>query len=651
MIKHGDYPLDVVKDYVLSWDGDHENYPRLFIGKDDLPRLRKLLDADPKEVDRWTSRQPIDKYNIEDPLRAYFASGSSKLGATIVKRTEDWLQYTVHDDLLRQNNRATLGVAPHNQAVMLLPTLNLIDAALSAETLTPAQRKRFLAHIALLGYTVNRDDYWAPKLGYGANPNMTTTVAQYQVATACLIPSHPMASKWAKSGLDELKHQLYNWSDEDGGWLEAPHYAMASFDHMLASFLMAARAGFGDYVYEERVRKVAEWFAQISTPPDAHTKGLRHLPPIGNTYFNEPTGVFGIIAGLWQERDPTFAAHMQWMNLQHGSPDLGLGWSFPGMTGYKKLLKTHGVAARQPDYGSRLFKKTGVVLRSHFATDRETYLHLIAGSNHAHYDYDSGSIVLWAKGRALANDWGYIGRHARKYHNLVDGKAAGGNMHVNAFATQPNFDYVRGKKGAWERQIGFAKDTAPDGASFFMIRDTYTAGDSATWRLWLTAEKVDVSASGATVTGIDDVDLDIFVYNAGTLGLKLETATQKMTLGNYEGKVGRMSMTQTALTAALPGSSSMVALLYPRLKTEPPPRVTWHGDGRIAEVTSVLGTDFVFLALANAAVGHDDVSFTGTAGAVQLRGKTTIVSLGAAGNVAHGKNRLKADKAATQIAK
>ena len=122
---------------------------------------------------------------------------------------------------------------------------------------------------------------------------------------------------------------------------------------------MAKRAGFVDHVYDERMRKVAEWLAQISTPPDPHTGGFRHLPPIGNTYFGESSGIFCIVAGLWQNRDPQFAANMQWMCEEQGSADLGLGWSFPSMAGYKEVLKAHAVVPEKPDYGSAWFAKPG----------------------------------------------------------------------------------------------------------------------------------------------------------------------------------------------------------------------------------------------------------------------------------------------------
>lgn len=689
-IKHGDFPLDEIKDYVLQWPGDHDNYPRLLIGKQDLPKLRETLKPNPREVRRWESEQPIDKYNIEGPLREYFASNSPRLGIRIVDRTEEWLHSVVHDDILLQNSRVTLGVAPHSQAVLLLPAINLTDAALGVESLTTEQRQRFLAQLALLGYAVNRDDYWSPARGFSANPNMSTVVAQYQVAVACLIPSHPMAKQWAEKGLATLRRQLYEWSDEDGGWLEAPHYAMVSFDHMLGGFIMAARAGFANYLYENRVRKVAEWFAKTSTPPDVHTGGFRHLPPIGNTYHGEGTGMFGIVAGLWKERDPEFAAHMQWMCEQHGSPDLGLGWSFPAMTGYKLLLKSHGVQPRKPSYGSAWFRRTGVVLRNQIGTDRETYLHLIAGSHHEHYDDDSGSFVIWGKGRVLADDWGYIGRHARQFHSLLSSPTAGGNMQIDEFSTQPTFDYVSGKRGTWQRQIGFVKDTDPLGPNFFLIRDTHNADTPAEWRLWLTTRPdaaakdapafptanrpsdgaadllddikkagngnkqtssgpsgppVKIHSQGATVHGEGDVDFDLFFYKPEQFNLSTKSVWQNTTVANRDGKIGPTQLKQTALIASLKGRGSLAVLVYPRLKTEPSPKVTWHAAGRIAQVVSKAGTDFVFLNEGGPNVRTSSlpavrVNFTGNAGAIQLRKRRATLTLGSAGEVHFADDKL-----------
>ncbi len=619
VIKHGDFPLDEVKDFVLDWKGDDDNHPVLYISKQDLPALKSRLKSDPKELARWSGRQPIDKGSLDGPVREFIASGDPQLGRLMAAKAEVYLQTCV-DWFLKQDDKLTPGAAPHMQS-LIFSVVNLIDPVLSTEAFTPEARKRALAKLAFLGYVVSSPDYSSTKRRFTAFANMTSVVAMYRTALGCMLPSHPQSKAWVEQGLNQLIWQLTAWSDEDGGWIEAPHYAMVSFDHLIAGFAMAKNAGYSDRIYDPRMRKVIEWFALISTPRDTRTGGWRHQPPIGNTYPGEPNGIYGIAAALWKDKDPEFAARMQWLFEQHGStPALGSGWDFPVMAGYRFLMNASGVQPKPAaDFGSAYFRKTGVVLRNTMDTDRETYLHLIAGSNHDHYDYDSGSIVIYGKGRILCDDWGYHGRHAVKWHSMLTGSAAGGGiMKIAKFAPSAAFDYVAGSKDAWARQIGFAKDAEPLGPSFFLIRDSYAAGDEATWRLWLTtgisagagkqmpdAAKpaggpapgtVALTDFGAALSGIEDVDLDVFLYEPAKLGLALEPAKLSHRTGNWMGNIGPVEYSQTALTAKPKGPGVVAALLYPRLKTESPPQVDWSADGQVAQVRSKAGTDYVFIA-------------------------------------------------------
>jgi len=634
IIKHGDFPLDKVKDFVLDWKGDEHNHPLLHVRKQDVPELRKQLKSNPAEIRRWGSQQPVNKYLLEGPVREFLASGDPQLGKRMAEKAEEYLQTCV-DWYLKQDYLHCPGTAPHMQS-LIVSVLNLIDPVLSTEAFTLEARKRVLARLAFLGYVVSSPDYWSPERGYTGFANMTSMVALYRTGLGCMLPSHPQAKIWAKRGLDQFHWQLYAWSDKDGGWLEAPHYAMVSLDHMIAGFSMAANAGYDDYAFDPRLRKVFEWFAAIFTPRDSRTGGFRHLPPIGNTYHGEPSGICGVAASIWKDRDPEFAARMLWMHEQGGSfGNLGIGWNFPSMLGYRWMMSQTGITPKPAGLGSQQFRKTGVVLRNSMGSDRETYLHMIAGSNHDHYDADSGSIILYGKGRILSDDWGYIGRHPDKWHNMLTSSAASGyaNMQIDAFAPGPALDYVGGRKGAWQRQIAFSKDSDPLGPNFFVIRDTHNADTPATWRLWLmpiprpeTATSVPKSPHaakkkgdlvtellgsakknattkpglvlhdrGATLVGSEDVDLDIFIHEPKKLRLKTETATLRVSTGYRSGKEGPLLNTQTALIGTLPGKGVVTTLLYPRLKTERLPKVTWHADGRIAQVVSSVGTDYVFV--------------------------------------------------------
>ena len=58
-----------------------------------------------------------------------------------------------------------------------------------------------------------------------------------------------------------------------------------------------ANAGYSDYLYAPRMRKVIEWFATISTPCDSRTGGFRHQPAIGqDRHDQDRTGVHDVLA-------------------------------------------------------------------------------------------------------------------------------------------------------------------------------------------------------------------------------------------------------------------------------------------------------------------------------------------------------------------
>jgi hypothetical protein len=333
---------------------------------------------------------------------------------------------------------------------------------------------------------------------------------------------------------------------------------------------------------------------------------------------------------------------------------------FGTFSGYQKLLMSHGVAPKAPAYGSQRFRKTGVVLRSHHLSDRETYLHLIAGSQHEHYDHDSGSIVVWGKGRLLADDFGYIGRHPARWHSLLTSPAVadGAVMQIATFSPSPKLDYVHGRKGVWQRQIGFAKDADPLGPTGFFLRDSHDAEADATWRLWLTTKGIKVHQRGATVAGEDDVDLDIFFFEPAALNLRTEATVQKG-MGRRDGKDGLTETSQTALVGTLRGRGTLSAFLYPRLKTEPSPKVTWFASGQGLQVETSAGTDYLFVsnpppktdetaALDEAISADRKLTFQCAAGAVQIRGKTATFTLATSGKIRGGDRVLESPKPAAR---
>ena len=91
-------------------------------------------------------------------------------------------------------------------------------------------RRRIKRKPAFIGYTLNREDFYSPDRGYAGLPKMTTSHYGYKAAAACFNPTHPKAKAWIADALGEAHEELETWSDDNGGWLEAPHYAMVSYD-------------------------------------------------------------------------------------------------------------------------------------------------------------------------------------------------------------------------------------------------------------------------------------------------------------------------------------------------------------------------------------------------------------------------------------
>ncbi len=634
-----EFPLNRIKDYVLEWEGE-DRRPNMLLTTAAIQRVKEEFPAAlPKDESH--------KLDLDGRMRYALSGADPQYLQGHLNMAVTGLQNLVNQ-FFQQESHYSFGSMPHRQYPFQdLP--NHLDAYLSVSSDVPKERiEQVRAQAAFLGYTLARKDYWSPERGFRANPNMTSVVSMHQVGMGLLISSHPLSRQWVETGLAELKRQLVEWSDVNGGWLEAPHYAMFSYELILSSFLMARNAGFDEYVLHPQMKKVIEWFAKISTPPNVRFYGLRHMPPIGNTLRNETFGQFGLVASLWKEKDPEFASQMQWMFRQQGSSTREASG---GLNGFRKLLIDPGIPEKAPAYTSELFPETGVILRNKYPSDRETSLHLIAGKHFEHYDFDSGSITIWGKGRIVADDFGYESREPVSDHSMLESILNGPLMHVKEFFTSEAFDALRGECGGWTRQITFVKDEDPLAPNYFLICDTLAdvPTQRATWRLWLASQNVDLIPKGALVHGADDVDTDIQFLLPGNVELTTESKTRHATELNPSGRgIPGASFTQTGVIASARKGRVFSALIYPRLKSENPPVITSLADGRGVKVESAAGTDYVFLSNDAFEFKEGDVSFSGTVGSIQMRGNRKVLCLGAAGSISLKDRTLKSDKAAVE---
>ena len=642
LVKHGHFPLDSVHQQVLHWPETDRPHPRLFIDRDALAAFRERYQPNPGELTRIL-RQPVRMYEFDNIFYHFLGSGDAELEQKLVESAiamTAQMAARIHE----QNDLVYYGFAPHHQNA-IRACAAVVDLIWDSQLLEAAERERIRARLAFIAYAVSGPDYWSPARGFSANPNMTTFAASYAAVLGALLRDHPESDGWLDAGMGELERQIREWSGPNGGWLEAPHYCMASYDPLVAYFLMAHLAGRSDLLFAERTKRVALWFAKIATPPDSRLKGWRHNPPIGNTYKLEPCGQYGLLAALWRDHDPDLAAHMQWMHEQQGSAKTpGVGGFFAALAGYRRIYTDIRVDARQPAWGSELFPNAGAVLRAHFPSDRETMLYLIAGPFHDHYDKDSGSITLWGKGRIIADDFGYQGYMPAADHSMLDaaGVPEAARMAPEAFETTPHLDYVSGTKHAWRRQIALLKDDDPLGPNLVVLHDTLAAPAAGTWRLWLTAADVRCAGNTVAVTGHEDVDTAIlFTRVPGDAGITTADLTRETWGLNGEARYGRTSSTQTAVVVSWQAGDAVTAVIYPRLRDEKPPVMTPLASGAGVRIEGPHGTDYVFLNHTPVEIEADDVRFRGTVGAVRLRPeKPPQLSLAASGSLACRDQRL-----------
>ena len=612
---------------VLQWSGaEKDPHPCLYITAKDLPRLKQARQDLPALAAKrsWSLESDgMDKL-IAAALLADNVEAQKVVIAEAIRNLDVVIQ-RIPDTTVKR-------IGPHVYGRQVGFAAGLSDAALASKQLSAQDRAAILEKIARLSYLFANPDYWSLEKGnVGLNPNMTTMAYAYRVTFAALIPSHPMAKQWLRAGLTEIKREIDEWTDPAGGMAECPHYSMLILDHWLGACLAARHAGEPDagHLFDEALRRASLWFANISTPRGPG--GARRLPSLGHTYSNERTSTFGLLAYLWKDKDPAFASQMQWMHREHGSfPEPGIKSYYPALMGYRTLLLDQTIAPQPPVLGSAAYPETGVLLRNTLGSNRETTLYLIAGRNHSHYYDDSGSITLWGKGSELCHEDAYGEERihdknvmkpldAKNVHSMISGPATDNPeevMAIREFNSTADFDYARGTRRGWQRQIAMVKDRDPNGPNYFVMTDTLDeASVPATWRVFARASQIKPIPGGVTIVGLEDVDLDvIFVRPAGA----------------------KPALQPDHVSLSITTSGGVTTVLYPRLKQDRSPSVTAVADGKGVKIETPSGADYVFLDPNSFTFSQDAVTFDGKAGLIKLRSGKPIKSQPGTCDVAPG---------------
>ena len=646
LIRHGDFPLEQVKDYVLSWDDRPTRHPRLFTTEAERERFRKRFQVDEARlVD--LRKAAIFPYRMDEHVACFLTTEDEELGRKFAGFALKQLQESV-DGYVRQESLRNPGSCPHHRNRGVYWGAIASDLAMRPGVLTPEERDRVKAQLAFLGYTLARPLVISPERGFRANPNMTSMARGMLGVVACTIPNHPRARQWAETAVAELEHELEEWCGPNGGWLEAPHYATASLDALVSLALSLRGTGFSEveWQFHPKLRAAVAWLAKISTPPDPRLDGCRHMPAVGNTYLGEPTCLPAWMATIWREKDPAFSRQMQWAWKAHGGPRTpGIGGAYPGIQGYNHLMLDESIPAKTPPYTSELFPGAGAVLRAHFPGEKETYLHYVQGPMHQHYDFDEGSFILWGKGKPLCEDFGYYGRAPAADHSRIDDgfyEALGVEGKIREFASGESVDYLRGERHGWHRQILFVKDPDPLGPNYFLVRDAVLSGRDFDWRVWIaTDEAPDVRANPIRAKGRFGADLVVFFLDPAKRNLATREITRTAGAAGW-GHDKRTTSQRCLEMTKLPGDQPVSVVLYPVLTDQPTPEFTALSGGRAVKIEGPFGTDYAVLALERFRFQGEGIELDGKAAAVQVRRDGVRLSLPRRGELSYRDNSITA---------
>jgi hypothetical protein len=185
-------------------------------------------------------------------------------------------------------------------------------------------------------------------------------------------------------------------------------------------------------------------------------------------------------------------------------------------------------------------------------------------------------------------------------------------MDLREFSTAPDFDYTSGVRQGWQRQIAFVKDKDPLAPNYIVIADTFDKTAAPTiWRLYVAGDCTPIR-NGVTVNAWDrkDVAMDVIFLPLKTYKPQIMKEKQH-------------------IHVAVPKSGTLTAVLYPRLKSEPTPRVSMLADGKGIKVKTKAGTDVIYLSPEAVKGKLGRKPFEGKVGLAKTRGgKTAVVTPG-----------------------
>lgn len=654
-VRHGQTPLDKVKDWVLEWPlPDQAFFPCLYYSAESVARMKQAYPRLSPEA-----RAIVDANAGARALLLADAEAASNLftfardrGPRSGGEAEKLRELT---ECFLDGGQDTSRTLTHHFQVGVKMFLPQIDIALGCGVASPTERRSALATAAFLAYKQADPDYWpAHAHGGGAvNPNKITIPATALAMLAAVCQGHPERENWLRLCERIVCADILASIGPRGEWVESPGYQGAGMMPMFQTVLILRNAGIVDLLEKEpfgqRLMSASTCFANLLGPKDPREdpgnmlKGRRMPMALGhNTPFAINAYVYLAAAGA--KRFPVEAGNAMWCWDQMGRPCTRQGPD--ANEGAMQLLLfnegiLNGAVKPVPISGkSEIFPGFGIMHRHGFDTPVETFMTFRQNDwGYSHWKWDQGSFSLFAKGAPLCIDWVDYGFDAPDMRNRVDYRPEVEPWLVKppeAVILKPEADYVRARHAGappdktgmhmdvdarteWQRQYILIKDNKdPGDATYLVFRDAVTTGRPSTWNCWTLAKADSQAFDGNTakVRGQFGVDV-VFSFFRKPPGA-LNGAFQQHKTGSYINMMQDMVRVQ----AGSPADGDYGVVLYPvRRGIDTAPAVKELPGGTVELAWPGGRRHLVFLFPETREVEEAGYRFKGRAGLVKQDGK------------------------------
>jgi len=659
-IRHGQNPLDKVKDMALTWDGmENIENPRLLCTKADIPRIQR------KAQTHALFKRVLDNYpdQPDDPAGLYLATGQKDYARQAIDALIAQLRQWVEDALDGGNYGESFCAIGWTRPVRN----HALIYDIVASVMTREQRNYCLRAFAFLNYCLYDENRWpARNQGFSrGNINFHSDDYTARAVVSCLLKDHPLQKKWMAFVEREMTFEFDSSVFPGGAWCEAPNYQGFTMHYLMIAMRAMQLNGFADFAKDPRFRATMDYFFRIQTPLDVRA-GIHLLPTVGDTtscfHSQSLQNTFSWAATLFQD-DPKLSGLMMHAWRRAGSIvfaahslGAGKGWIHP-LTFTDPELPAIGPpeplrSERLPGYGA--------IFRNHYGTDRESYFLFKMGPSDQHYDSDEGSFHWYALGKPVSLDFGsmykpvivqpwlhstiHLAKDNVRYRKWTRGEVTRfvslpdldfctGQMAINDIQAVPDLPREPWPQGVsrlierhkrfvdWRRELLFVRygDYVVMRDSLDDAQDAFTTG----WTTQVLATDASVVGPRAHFNGQHGIGLGVFVAEPDKAELTTTTWGHPGQ-GNWEtdwewmmeNPMPPMGESQIALHTSAPIDGDYLVAMVPTEYRTTPPKMTSPAKD-VIRITEKGHDETVFFAPDHRVIQTDDILFAGRVGLVR----------------------------------